>query len=231
MIGWFTKTLRGGINADFKAPAVCRSLRLRRPVRPAHRAPRARPSRLFGNRAVRHLRAGDLPHGALRHHPLGRPGLRVRGRRPRHGREDLLPWHPRSRLLLRPADHVRQARRRGRPHREGRVRPRHHHAPGRKPHPGRHAGHPDRVDEPPRRRLARAGGLHHHVDHRRLPRRLDGGRQPQPLCDAVPPRGAPHRLRQVNPGELPVWRLRPQVRLDHGQHHRREGRGDPPAGG
>ena len=84
-------------------------------------------------------------------------------------------------LLLRPADHGRDARRHGRPHRGGRVRPappcdarrrvRHAAVTGDTPHGA------DRVDEPSRRRDRGARGLHRY--------------RQSPTCARLPPWSAP----------------------------------------
>ena len=66
----------------------------------------------------------------------------------------------------------------------------------------------DRLDEPRRpgadgQRRLRAAGRHRHLPGRRRP-----PSQPAGLRLAVPPRGQPHALRQPDPAQLPLRRLR-----------------------
>ena len=138
--------------------AVCGGSGLWRAVRAADRAPRARPARLLGDRALRHPRRRARRDGPLRAHPLRRPRERVR-----RGRAQDRPRHPRAGpagagLLLRPPDHGRHARRRGRPLRGGRVRPGRHQARRRFRAVRGHARRADGVDEPSRRGEPRARG-------------------------------------------------------------------------
>ncbi len=88
----------------------------------------------------------------------------------------LRPGPSRPRLLLRPSDHGRDARRQRRPLRGGRVRPRSAHAHGGAAFQG-HAHGADRVDEPPRRRVRGARGLYRYRQHRRVPGGRDGVRR------------------------------------------------------
>ena len=147
--------------ATSAAPGDRRRPGLRQPVRPADRAPRPRAQRLLGAPAPRHAdgraRAARGPGG----HPLGRPDVGVRRRRPQGGRLDLeRPPAGARHLLRRPADGARAGRR-------------------------RHPGHPPRVRagdgpdhprrRPVRRHRPRAAGLDEprrldHADARGLPR-------------------------------------------------------------
>ena len=88
----------------------------------AHRAPRARFAGVLGDRAVRRFRGRGARAGAGGHHLVGRAGERVRRgcavRRP----GDLRAGHPGARVLLRAADHGRDAGRHRGTHRGRRVR-------------------------------------------------------------------------------------------------------------
>ena len=80
------------------------------------------------------------------------------------------------------------------------------------------AGRAELLDEPPRRGLRAARGLH----RARLQPRLAGGRlrgaRPRPLRDPVPPRGRPHALRDRDPHPLPARRRR--LRASSGRRSR-----------
>ena len=185
--------------------------RFRSPVRAADRAARARLARVLGNRPMRHHRRRGARACARGHHPVGRPGQRVRRGRAVHRPGHLRAGHPRAGLLLRPADYGRHAGRHRGPHREGRVRGRAFDAARR----GsvfavrRDARRADGVDEPPRRRVRGSRRVRGNGLDRRVPRGLDGMRRAPSVRDAVPPRGAPHAARRPAAEELPVRHLRP----------------------
>ena len=99
-------------------------VRLRGAVRAADCPPRARPSCVLGDRAVRHHRRGGTRDVAVRHHLIGRPGERERRRRPARRPCDLRAGRADARLLLWASDHGGDARRHRVPPRGGRIRPR-----------------------------------------------------------------------------------------------------------
>ena len=204
-------------NASEQTAAEGAGFRLWRAVRAAHRPSRARPACIFRDRPVRHHGRRGARDGALRADPLRRPRVRVRRGRPdgRSGHLRAGPAHPG--ILLRPPGDRRHARRRGGPLRDRRVRPRHHRARPRERAVQRHAARADRVDEPPRCRLARARGLCRDGQHFRVPGRRYGERRASHLHHAVPSRGQAHRVRPAAAQELPVRHLRPRGSVDHGQ--------------
>ena len=183
----------------------------RGPVRAAHRAPRARFAGVFRDRAVRRHRRGSARASAGGHHPVGRAGERLRrGRavpRPRH----LRAGHPNARASATGSRSwpSRWAAPWATPTWASTVRPRCGAATGAPRLAVRqHAGRADRVDEPPRRRGRGAGRLRGDGLHRRVPRGVDGMRRAAAVRDAVPPRGAAHRMRRRAAGKLPVRHLR-----------------------
>ena len=87
------------------------------------------------------------------------------------------------------------------------------------------------LDEPPRRGLRAAAGVH----RARLQPRLAGGRlrvpRPRPLRHPVPPRGRPHALRDRDPHPLPARRRRLRAAVVAAVGDRRAGGEDPRPGG
>ena len=200
--------IRCRISFEETAHAESHRARFRRAIRTAHRKARARPARVFGNHALRRAGRRDSSRRAFGHHPFRRPRQRVR-RRCAAGRPcRLRPWRSRSWLLLWPANHGQDTRRRRRPHRGWRIRPGDHNARLPFPFARRHARRADRMDEPSRLGCEGARWLHHHIQHRRVPGCFDGMRRAQPLRHPIPPRSAPHHLRHADAFQLPVRHLR-----------------------
>ena len=158
-----------------------------------------------------------------RHHPVRRPGERVRRGRPDIDPQGLRAGRAGARLLLRPADHGGDARRLGGPHRGGRVRP----------------------CEPARARAPRACSTARPIEqtvwmsHRDAVKEVPEGFTVTATTDVCPVAAmeCPERklyATQFHPEvrhtpygnehaqELPVRRLRSRAQLDHGQHRRAE---------
>ena len=203
--------------------------RLRGPVRPADRPPRARGAGLLRDRGAHDAGRRDAGDGAEGDHPQRRPVQRLRGGRPRHRPGALRRRSAGLRDVLRlPADGPRP-RWRGRPHRRAGVRP--------DPGPRQRARHPAR--RRPRRapgvdvarRLGRAGpgGLHRPGVDRRHPGRSVRGPRPPVRRRAVAPRGDAHRARPARARALPPRHRRLPPDVDDAQHRRGAGRPDPRA--
>ena len=100
----------------------------------------------------------------------------------------------------------------------------------RRPPARRPAGGAELLDEPPRRGLRGARGVH----GARLQPELAGRRlraaRPRPLRDPVPPRGRPHALRDRDPHPLPARRRRLRAAVVAAVGDRRAGREDPGPG-
>ena len=216
--------------ATSAAPGHRRRPRLRQPVRPADRAPRPRAQRLLGAPAPRHADGRARAARGPGDHPLRRPDVGVRRRRPQAGRLDLERPAARARhLLRRPADGPRARRR-------------------------RHPGHPPRVragDGPdhPRRRAVRghrprAAGLDEprRLDHaaaRGLPRdgadRLDALRGPRRARRGTCTASSSTPRSSTRPRGRDVLRnfvtgiARDRAQLDAGELHRVDRQRDPRA--
>ncbi len=109
------------------ACASCRNRprpRLRIAVHPADRTPRARARGLLRDPPVRHRSRSDPHDEAEGDHPLGRPAVRLRRRRPLLLQAGLRARHPDPRHLLRDAAHGALSGRQRRSGVRARVRPR-----------------------------------------------------------------------------------------------------------
>ena len=205
--------------------------RLRRAVRPAHRPPGPRGPGLQRDRAVHHAGGRDARQEPEGDHPLRRPLVGLRRRRPQPRPLAVRGRCPGLRHVLRlPADghhprrHRRQQRRpRVRPYPADRLPARLHPLRG---HPRRAAG----VDVARRRLLRRPRGLHRHRVHRRRPGRRLRERREEALRRPVPPRGHALHARPAGPGALPLPRRGHRAELDHHQRGRGAGRRDPRPG-
>ena len=171
-------------------------------------------------------RAGAESAGALR-----RPGLGLRAGGAAVPDPAARSRDPDAGHLLRHAGDGAGARRPGRDGRVGRVRP---HRPGparrRRPPAGRPAGGAELLDEPPRRCLRGARGLHRARLQPELAGRGLRAARPRPLRDPVPPRGRPHALRDRDPHPLPARRRRLRAAVVAAVGDRRAGREDPGPG-
>ena len=203
--------------------------RLRGPVLAADRAADPRMRRLRRAAAVDSTPVENIRGaGAEGAGPLRRAGLGLRAGGAAVPDPAARPRDPDAGHLLRDAGDGAGARRPGRVGRVGRVRP---HRPGparrRRPPARRPARGAELLDEPPRRRLRGAGGLH----RARLQPELAGRRlraaRPRPLRDPVPPRGRPHPLRDRDPDPLPARRRRLRAAVVAAVGDRRAGREDP----
>ena len=212
----------GSLQCPLSTPISSRR-RLRSAVRPADRPPRAGGQRLLRDRAARHAGRSDAGPQAEGHHLLGRAGLGARGGGAVDRPVDLRRRRAGARHLLRLPAHRPAARRRGPPHRDGRVRP--HRAQGHRLLVAvlQPAGRTGSVDEP--RRLDRPGSPR--LQDHGLVGRTGGGtgrRRTRHLRRAVPPRGDPHGPGHGDPQGLPLRRVRRPAHVDEGVDHR-AGRG------
>ncbi|CAA9328582.1 MAG: GMP synthase [glutamine-hydrolyzing], amidotransferase subunit / GMP synthase [glutamine-hydrolyzing], ATP pyrophosphatase subunit, partial [uncultured Nocardioidaceae bacterium] len=204
--------------------------RLRGAVRPAHRPPRPRGPRLLRDRPAHHAGRGPPRAPPQGDHPLRRPVVGLRSRRPAGRRHRLRLRGPGLRHVLRLPGDGAVPRGRGASYRPLGVRA--YAGRGRRPrHPAR--GGPYRapgLDEPRRLGGGGARGVHRAGVHRRLSGRGVRGRRPRSRRRAVAPRGSPHRARTGGPRALPAPDRRLPADLDDGQHRGGPARADPQAG-
>ena len=163
--------------------------------------------------------------------PLRRAGFGLRAGSAEVPDSAARPWDSDAGDLLRDAGDGAGARRAGRVGGDGGVRA---HRPGparrRRQAARRPARGAELLDEPPRRRLRGARGLH----RAGLEPELAGCRlraaRPRPLRDPVPPRGRPHALRDRDPHPLPARRRRLRGAVVAAVGDRRAGGEDPGPG-
>ena len=134
--------------------------RLRSPVRPADRPADARVPRVLRDRSPRHPGGRPGRGASVRHHPVGRAQVRVFARSAGCGSGDVLAGRSGARDLLRATGDGEGPGRRGRPHRDRRVRQERPIGERAFVRPVRRATRrASRVDEPQRRGRPRARGF------------------------------------------------------------------------